>query len=115
MLRNTLFFSSLIGDGARDVGGSIAMNARIWEQVSDHHVAKRHPVLLVEARALTQVRAFSGTSIWTWSMKLRFQMGSNRPLAKRERENVLRGLLAEEVVDPENLLFLEHFVQLSIQ
>ena len=22
-------------------------------------------------------------SIWTWSMKLRFQIGSNRPLAKR--------------------------------
>ncbi len=32
MLRKTLFFSSLIGFGARLVGGSIAMNARIWNR-----------------------------------------------------------------------------------
>src|SRR5450631_4504763 len=29
MLRKTLFFSSLMGAGSKDVGGSIAMNARI--------------------------------------------------------------------------------------
>ena len=30
--RNTLFFSSLIGPGASEVGGSIAMNPRIWNR-----------------------------------------------------------------------------------
>ncbi len=32
MERNTLFFSSLIGLGSRAVGGSMAMNARIWNR-----------------------------------------------------------------------------------
>src|SRR5580658_9830284 len=32
MLRNTLFFSSLMGAGSKAVGGSIAMNARIWNR-----------------------------------------------------------------------------------
>ena len=32
MLRKTLFFSSLIGPGASSVGGSIAVNARIWKR-----------------------------------------------------------------------------------
>jgi len=32
MLRNTLFFSSLMGLGARWVGGSIAMKPRIWNR-----------------------------------------------------------------------------------
>ena len=32
MLRKTLFFSSLMGPGASAVGGSIAMNARIWNK-----------------------------------------------------------------------------------
>ena len=32
-----------------------------------------------------------------------------------ERENVLRGFLAEEVVDPEDLLFVEHLVQVVVQ
>src|ERR1700728_4127807 len=32
MLRKTLFFSSLMGAGSKAVGGSIAMNARIWNR-----------------------------------------------------------------------------------
>ena len=32
MLRKTLFFSSLIGAGSSDVGGSIATKARIWNR-----------------------------------------------------------------------------------
>ena len=32
MLRKTLFFSSLIGTGSSEVGGSIAMKARIWKR-----------------------------------------------------------------------------------
>ena len=32
MLRKTLFFSSLMGLGSSEVGGSIAMNARIWKR-----------------------------------------------------------------------------------
>ena len=30
--RKTLFFSSLIGPGASEVGGSIAMKPRIWKR-----------------------------------------------------------------------------------
>ena len=30
--RKTLFFSSLIGPGASEVGGSIAMKPRIWNR-----------------------------------------------------------------------------------
>ena len=48
-------------------------------------------------------------------MKLRFQIGSNKPVGKPERENVLRGLLAEEMVDPEDLSLSEGFVQLGVQ
>ena len=32
MQRKTLFFSSLMGPGSSDVGGSMAMNARIWKR-----------------------------------------------------------------------------------
>ena len=32
MLRKTLFFSSLIGLGSSEVGGSIAMHPRIWNR-----------------------------------------------------------------------------------
>ena len=32
MERNTLFFSSLIGAGSSEVGGSMAMKPRIWNR-----------------------------------------------------------------------------------
>ena len=46
-------------------------------------------------------------------MWLRCQIGSKRPLAKRK--DVLRRLLAEEVVDPEDLVLVEDLVQLAVQ
>ena len=48
-------------------------------------------------------------------MKLRFQIGSNRPLREAERQDVLRRLLAEEVVDAKDLLLVEHLVQLGVE
>ena len=52
------------------------------EEVGDHHVA-----VGAGASRRTPTRpsspSFSGMSIWTWSMKLRCQIGSNSPLAKR--------------------------------
>ena len=104
-----MFFSSLMARGSSAVGGSIAMNASIWKQVGDDHVAVGAGRLVEAARARPG-RASRATSIWTWSMKLRFQIGSNRPLAKRKREDVLRRLLAEEVVDAEDLLLVEDLV-----
>ena len=48
-------------------------------------------------------------------MKLRFQIGSNKPLGETESKDVLRRLLAEKVIDAEDLLFVEHLVQTGIQ
>jgi len=36
-------------------------------------------------------------------------------VAEAERQDVLRRFLAEKVVDPEDLLFVEHFMQLGVQ
>ena len=36
-------------------------------------------------------------------------------VGEAEREDVLRGLLAEEVVDAEDLLLVEHLVQLRVE
>ena len=59
----------------------------------------------------------SATVIWTWSTNCRFQIGSKMPLAKRRAQHVLHRLLAEVVVDAEDLALveelLEHLLQLS--
>ena len=47
-------------------------------------------------------------------MKLRFQIGSNRPLAKRTRM-FWRRLFAQEVVDAEDLLFVEDLVHRTVE
>ena len=64
MLRNTLFFSSLIGAGSSEVGASIAMNAEDLEQVRDDHVAERAGLLRRTRRAVPRP-SVSGTSICT--------------------------------------------------
>jgi hypothetical protein len=48
-------------------------------------------------------------------MKVRFQMGSKSPLAKSKREDVLGRLLAQEMVDAEDLALGECFVELSVE
>ena len=57
----------------------------------------------------------SGTSICTWAMWERFQIGSNRPLAKRRARMFWRRLLAEEVVDAEDLLLGEDLVDRVVE
>jgi hypothetical protein len=37
------------------------------------------------------------------------------PIGETERENVLRGLLAEKVIDSEDLFLVEHLVQACVQ
>ena len=49
----------------------------------------------------------SATVICTWSTICRFQIGSKMPFAKRSAMQVLDGLLAEVVVDPEDLVLVE--------
>ena len=48
-------------------------------------------------------------------MWLRCQIGSNKPVGEPEGQDVLRRLLPEEVVDPEDLLLLEDPVQLLVE
>ena len=43
-------------------------------------------------------------------MKLRFQMGSNKAVGETERQDVLGGLLAQEVIDAEDLPLPKGFV-----
>ena len=38
-----------------------------------------------------------------------------QPIGKAEGENILRWLLAEKMVDPEDLIFGKHLVQLAVQ
>ena len=49
-------------------------------------------------------------SIWMWSMKLRFQIGSNRAVGEPEGQNVPRRFLSQEVVDAEDLRLVERVV-----
>ena len=48
-------------------------------------------------------------------MKLRFQMGSNRPFAKRKARMFWAASLAEEVIDAEDLVLREDLVQVRVQ
>ena len=73
------------------------------EQVRHHHVAIGAG-LLVERSALAHA-SVSG-SICTWSMKLRFQMGSNSPLANG-RPGCSEPAPCQEMIDAENLLLAD--------
>jgi hypothetical protein len=54
----------------------------IWNRNFIDHVQIDIPETPVARRVPDP--ASRGLSIWMWSMKLRFQIGSNRPLAKRK-------------------------------
>ena len=107
MLRKTLFFSSLIGPGSRAVGGSIATNARNLEQVGHHHVSKRADGL-VEAGALAESERLRDVDLHVVD-EVAIPDGLEEPVGKPEGEDVLRRLLAEEVIDAEDLLFGKYF------
>ena len=114
MLRKTLFFSSLIGYlGSRAVGGSIAHEGENLEQVRHHHV----PVgagLLVKACALAETERLGHVDLHMVvevAIPDRFVV----PIAETEREDVLRGLLAQKVVDAKNLVLGEDLVQFRVQ
>ena len=113
MLRNTLFFSSLIGAGSSDVGASIADEREDLEQVRDDHVAERAGAL-VEAGALAEAERLGHVDLDVID-EVAVPDRLEQPVREPEREDVLRGLLAEEVVDAEDLLLVEHLVQLRVE
>ena len=113
MLRNTLFFSSLIGAGSSAVGGSIAMKAEDLEQVRHHHVAIGAG-LLVERGALAEPERLGHVDLHVVD-EVAVPDRLEQAVGEAERQDVLRRLLAEEMVDAENLLLGEHLVQLGVE
>jgi len=113
MLRKTLFFSSLMGDGSRAVGGSIAVNARIWNRLSHHHVAKR-PGRLVESGAFTGGQGLRYVDLHVID-EVAVPDRLKQPVGKTEGEDVLRRLLAKEVVDPEDPVLVKYLMQPGVQ
>ena len=111
--RKTLFFSRLIAAGSSEVGRLHRGEREDLEQVGDDHVAVGAG-RLVEVTALGQAEGLGHVDL---------DVGDVVPVPDRleqavgeaEGQDVLRRLLAEEVVDPEDLLLLEHLVQLGVE
>ncbi len=78
-----------------------------------HHVAER-PGRLVETDPLAQGECFRHVDLHVVD-EVAVPDRLEQAVGKAERQDVLRRLLAEEMVDPENLALVEHLVQLGVQ
>ena len=106
-----MFFSSLIDAGSSAVGASIAVKARIWNRwvttmsrIGAGLLVERRPP--AESERLGHVDLHVGDEV---AVPDRLEQSVGEP----EREDVLRRLLAEEVVDPEDPLLGEDLVQVA--
>ena len=113
MLRKTLFFSSLIGAGSSAVGGSIAMKPRIWNRWVTT-MSRNAPGRLVEAGALAEPQRLRHVDLHVVD-EVPVPDRLEQAVGEAERQDVLRRLLAEEVVDAEDLLLGEDLVQPGVQ
>ena len=108
-----MFFSSLIAQrlqrGRRLHGGE----RQHLEQVGDHHVAVGARGL-VEVGALGQPELLGHVDLDVVDV-VAVPDRLEQPVGEAEGEDVLRRLLAQEVVDPEDLLLVEDLVQLAVQ
>ena len=111
--RKTLFFSSLIGPGASEVGGSIAMKPRILEQMRHHHVAIGAS-LLVEGNPIADVERLRHIDLHMID-EIAVPDRLEQAIGKTEGKDILRRLLAEKVVYAENLVLGEHLMQRVIE
>jgi hypothetical protein len=57
----------------------------------------------------------SAAVICTWSICARFQIGSNNPFSEPQSHHVLHRFLAEEMVDPINLIFAERLQDFGVE
>ena len=79
----------------------------------DHHVAIRAG-LLVEAGALAQAQRFRHVDLHVVD-EVAVPDRLEQPVGEAEREDVLRRLLAQEMIDAEDLVLVEDLVQLGVQ
>ena len=111
MLRKTLFFSSLIGRGLERRRRLHRHEAEDLEQVGDDHVAVGAG-LLVEAGALAEPERLRHVDLHVID-EVAVPDRLEQAVGEAEGEDVLRRLLAEEMIDAEDLLLGEHLVQLA--
>ena len=83
------------------------------EEVRHHHVAKSTDVV-VERRPLVEPERLRHIDLHVID-EVAVPDGLEETVGETEGKDVLRGLLAEEMVDAEDLLLREHFVQLRIE
>ena len=79
----------------------------------DHHVSVGAG-LLVESGSLAEAQLLRHVDLHVID-EVAVPDGLEQPVGEAERKNILRRLLAEEVVDAEDLLFVEDLVQPGIQ
>ncbi len=80
--------------------------------MGDDHVAKR-PGLLIEAGAALDVELLGDVDLDVGDV-VAVPDGLEDPVREAQRQDVLRRLLAQEVVDPVDRLLLEHLVQVAL-
>src|ERR1700722_2827612 len=83
------------------------------KQVSHHHVAKRSHGF-IERRALAEPQRLRHVNLHVVD-EIAVPDGLKESVGEAEREDVLRRLLAEEVVDAKYLSFVEYLVQFGVQ
>ena len=104
-----MFFSSLIASGAERRRRLHGHERQHLEQVGDDHVAVRAG-LLVEADALLQRQRLGHVDLHVVDV-VAVPDRLEQTVGEAEGEDVLRRLLAEEVVDAEDLALVERLVQ----
>ena len=100
-----MFFSSLMATGSSAVGGSMAMNAEDLEEVGHDHVLEGAGGL-VEADAVVDREGLGHVDLDVVDV-VPVPDGLEEPVGEAEGQDVLRRLLAQEVVDAEDLLLVE--------
>ncbi len=105
----------LLADGSRlEGGGRLHRGEREHlEQVGDHHVAVGAG-RLVEVGALGESQLLGHVDLDVADV-VAVPDRLEETVGEPEREDVLRRLLAQEVVDPEDLLLVEDLVQLAVE
>jgi hypothetical protein len=113
MLRNTFTFSSLMACGERCGGCLHGDEAEDLEQVRDHHVAVRAG-LFIKCGAFAEAQRLGHVDLDVID-EVAIPDGLEQAVGEAERQDVLRRLLAEEMIDAKDLALVEHFVELGVQ
>ena len=107
--RKTLFFSSLMARGSRAVGGSMATKARIWKRWVTT-MSRKAPGLLVERGPRPDRQGLGDVDLDVVDV-LAVPDGLEEAVGEPEGQDVLGRLLAQEVVDTEDLVVVEDLLQ----